>query len=522
MDMPELRARSRSLVEDPALTYHQRRHRLACLAEEALEPPTVSDACAAALEKRILCDMFEGNAPYRPRYVLPDYERALRQGSAFLELDAPRDLDDALMFLLVMYSQVPSITGYPVYLGDLDTLLTPYVDGVDDDRLHRSMRRFWIALDRMVPDAFAHTNLGPDDSRVGRMMLRLARELGQVVPNMTLRVDPARTSDDLLLDAVQTMFASAQPHFVNHPMMVADHGERYASVSCYNSLKVGGGSHTLVRLNLKEVVLGHSGGIEAFLADTLPKYVELTAELIEARVRYLVEQARFFEHSWLVDEGLIDLPRFSAMFGIYGVAEAVGLLLDADGHPGIYGHDAHANGLAVRVTSRVAELVGERPMPYCEGGGGRCFLHAQSGIDSDVGVTAGVRVPVGHEPGLYDHLRTVAPHHRLFAAGVSDPMHVDETARENPQAVIDVIRGGFAIGMRDVTLNLADNEFIRITGYLVRKSDVAAVHAGHGTRHGSDALAAGSVSNTGPEDRVVQPVAPRRVRSHELDAGAGR
>jgi YjjI family glycine radical enzyme len=481
MDMPELRARCRSVVEDPALTYHQRRHRLACLAEDALEPPPVSDACTEALEKRIVCDMYEGNAPYRPRYVLPDYERALRQGSAFLELEPPCDLDDALMFLLVMYSQVPSITGYPVYLGDLDTLLEPFAADVDDDRLHRSMRRFWIALDRMIPDAFAHTNLGPADTRVGRMMLRLARELRQVVPNMTMRVDPARTPDDLVLDGVRAMFETAQPHFVNHPMMVADHGESYASVSCYNSLKVGGGSHTLVRLNLREVALGHSGGIASFLADTLPTYVELTAELIEARVRHLVERARFFEHSWLADERLIDLGRFSAMFGIYGLSEAVGLLLDAEGRPGSYGHDAHANELALRITATVADLVARRPMPYCEGGGGRCFLHSQSGIDSDVGVTAGVRLPVGHEPNMLEHLRTVAPHHRFFAAGVSDPMHLDETARENPDAVVDIIRGGFATGMRDVTLNLADNDFIRITGYLVRKSDVAAVHAGHGT-----------------------------------------
>ncbi len=360
--------------------------------------------------------MFEGNAPYRPRYVLPDYARALRQGSRFLELEPPRDLDDALMFLLVMYSQVPSITGYPVYLGDLDTLLEPFAAGTSDEALHRSMRRFWIAVDRMVPDAFAHTDLGPDDTRVGRMMLRLARELRQVVPNMTMRVDPVRTPDDLLLEGVLTMFDSAQPHFVNHPMMVANHGEGYASVSCYNSLPIGGGSHTLVRLNLKETVLQHNGGLEAFFADTLPTYVELTAELIESRVRYLVEHARFFEHSWLAQEGLIDLSRFSAMFGVFGLAEAVELLLEADGRPGAWGHDAHANELGERIVREVAALVADRPMPWCEGGGGRCFLHSQSGIDSDVGVTAGVRVPVGHEPPMYEHLRTVAPLHRWFAA----------------------------------------------------------------------------------------------------------
>ena len=84
------------------------------------------------------------------------------------------------------------------------------------------------------------------------------RELLQVVPNLTLKVDPVATPDDLLIDAVRTIVASAQPHLVNHPMMVADLGERYGVVSCYNSLPVGGGSHTLVRLNLKEVALRHT------------------------------------------------------------------------------------------------------------------------------------------------------------------------------------------------------------------------------------------------------------------------
>ena len=44
-------------------------------------------------------------------------------------------------------------------------------------------------------------------------------------------------------------------------MMVADHGEEYGVVSCYNSLKVRGGAHSLVRLNLKRAVDRHLGGL---------------------------------------------------------------------------------------------------------------------------------------------------------------------------------------------------------------------------------------------------------------------
>ena len=97
MELPELRRQARSVVDDPALTYRQRMQRLAVLAENSLAPPPVSAECAEALEKRVICDLYEGNAPYRPRYVLPDYATFLRQGSTFLELGPARDLDEAFL-----------------------------------------------------------------------------------------------------------------------------------------------------------------------------------------------------------------------------------------------------------------------------------------------------------------------------------------------------------------------------------------------------------------------------------------
>ncbi len=510
--MTELQVRASAVVRDGALGYDQKLRRLAMLATESLPYPEVSDECRAALDKRVVCDLYEGHAPYTARYILPDYERALRQGLAHLELDPPTDLDDALAFLQIMYAHVPSVTTYPVYLGDLDTVLAPFVtDDIDDDELDRKLRRFWIGIDRMLPDAFVHLDLGPADSRVSRSIFRVERSLRQAVPNITLKVDPDVTPDDLVEDGVRTVFETGKPHFVNHPMMVGDHGERYAAVSCYNSLKIGGGAHTLVRLNLKEVALHHVGPADRFLAETLPHYVELTAELAEARIRSLVEEQRFFETHWLATEGLIDIDRFSAMFGIFGLAECVDLLMAYEGRDGArYGHDADADALAVRVVERVAELVAARPMPYCEGGGGRCYLHSQGGIDLDDAVTAGTRIPVGEEPGMLDHITTCAPHHHLFAAGISDIFHVDETVVGNPQAMVDIIRGAFASGMRDFTFNLDDNEFVRITGYLVRKSDLAAIAAHEGARHGSDYLAAGSEDAYHLTERAV-----KRVGCHE-------
>ena len=515
MRLEELQHAVRAAITDPALTYRQRVQLLATLAENALDPPQLSNAAQEALDKRVICDMYEGNAPYRPRYVLPDYPKALRQGSQFLELRAPTDLDEALTFLLAMYANVPSITGYPVYLGNLDELLTGFVDEVPDAELHRALRNFWVTLDRTMPDAFTHTNIGPVDTRVGRTILQVAAELRQVVPNLTLRVDPERTPDGYVLDAVRTVFACGGPHFVNHPMMTADLGERYGVVSCYNSLLVGGGAHTLVRLNLKEVVHRTTGGVEAFLTRGLPTYIDCLAELAAVRIRHLVETG-FYEHSWLVHEGLIDPDRFTAMLGVVGLAEAVDLLQEREGRAGKYGHDPAANALARTVVETTATLVGSHRLPHCKATGGRAFLHSQAGLDSDDGFTAGTRIPVGAEPPLPDHLLAVAPLHRWFPSGVSDVLAFDDTATRNPQAVVDVIRGAFAEGMRDVTFNLDSNDFIRITGYLVRKSDLAKL-AEQGARHGSTALGAGSVQRSHVDQR-----APKRVISLESGARPGR
>lgn len=493
----------RSMVTNPKYTYRQRVAGLANLAENLLDPPAVRKQCSDALANRIICDMYEGSAPYRPRYLLPDYKKVLVNGSVFLELPPAKDLDDALAFLLIMYSATPSITGYPVYFGDLDTLLLPYVEGVVDEDLYSKLKRFWISLDRMFPDAFAHTNLSPVYNRVSKMIFKLERELLQVVPNISLKVDPVLTSDEYILDAVKTVFACGKPHFINDVMMQSDLGPDYAAVSCYNSLKIGGGSHTLVRINLKATVDTADGGIEEFFESTLPYYLDLTAELMESRILYLVEESHFFESNWLVAEGLLELDKFSAMFGIFGLAEAVNTLMAREGNEGMYGHSPVADDLGYRITSFISAWVAARKMPYCKANDGHAYLHSQSGIDLDIGVTAGTRIPIGTEPPLISHLKTVARHHHLFQSGISDVLSFDDTAVKNPQAVVDVIRGAFKSGMRDFTFNLDSNDFIRITGYLVRKSDLAKMPS---ARHSSTYLGAGSVADSHVDQRIVKRV----------------
>jgi len=510
-----LKEQIRTILEDPKLTYRQRMHHLAACAESTQDYPPLSAETREALSAGLICDMFEGNAPHRPRYLLPDYKLALKQGSEFLELPPPENLDEALNFLTIFYTQVPSITGYPVFLGDLDQLLTPFAASLSDEELYPKLKLFWRSLDRMLPDAFVHTNMGPTETRVGLMILRLERELKQVVPNISLKVDPDLTSDNLILEAIKTVFITGKPHFINHPMMQEDLGPDYGAVSCYNSLKIGGGAHTLVRLNLKKSVELHSGGLEVYLEKTLPQHVRLNSELIAARTKYLVESTSFFEKDFLVQEGLLSLNRFAAMFGIYGLAEAVNLLMLREGKKGTYGHSKEANQMAYQITQLIAQQIQDIPMTYSEGNQARSFFHSQSGIDSDLDVTAGTRIPIGTEPTLFEHIQAVAPHHRLFNAGISDIFHFEETVKNNPESVLNVIRGAFRSGMRDFTFNLANNDFIRITGYLVRKSDVAQFQE-QGARHGSTLFAAGSVKNSRVTERKV-----KRVGVHERRPSLG-
>jgi YjjI family glycine radical enzyme len=380
----DIRDRISAIVTSPKLGYRQRVLQLATLAEGQLPYPKLSADAERAMESGLVTDLFEGPAPYRPRYLLPDYAHALANGSEYLELDPPEDLEEAVDFLMILYHHVPSITTYPVFFGDLDTLLLPYLDDSwNDERLDRLMTRLWRFLDRTIPDAFAHANIGPTDNPIARSALRVDRQLAQVVPNLTLKWDPAVSTEELLREAAISIAKVNKPHVANHPMISADFPEGYGVVSCYNTLPLGGGAHTLVRLDLSESARQHDGDMDAFLGETLPAHVELTFEVIEARIRYLVEESGFYDHSFLVDEGIIHADRFTAMFGVFGAAEMASILL-----PGTrYGEDDEAAELIRRVIEVVAGIVDERPLPHCRNG--RATLHAQSGIDSDASLRLG-------------------------------------------------------------------------------------------------------------------------------------
>ncbi|WP_439843016.1 YjjI family glycine radical enzyme [Aeromonas taiwanensis] len=483
------------IVRDPLLSPAQKSHALALAAENALPYPELPADVAGAMAQGVLCDMFEGHAPYKPRYVLPDYEKFLRQGSAWLELTPPRDFDEALDALRILYHHVPSVTGMPVWLGRLDHLLLPFVGALDDEALHRKLKAFWIYLDRVLPDAFMHVNIGPDDNRICRLILRIDGELKQAAPNLSLFHDPAQTPDSLLLQGVENIAVCSKPHIVNYPLHRDTFDARgFGIVSCYNALPLGGGANTLVRLSLKDVA-GQSTGVEDFMARALPHFCEQASRLIEARAAFLHEASGFFE-SFLVEEGLIEEARFVPMFGIYGMAEAVNLLMEQAGR---YGHDEEANRLGHRISARLSELVRARHQSHAWGG--RALLHSQGGLSVDRGVTPGVRIPYGEEPDPASHLLALAPHHGHYPSGISEILTLDPTIRQNPQALLQLCKGAFALGMREFTANVADSDLVRVTGYMIRKRDVERF-AAQGSRLQTTCLGAEASELTGIRQRA--------------------
>ena len=121
------------IVTSKGLTYEQKVVALAHAAENSLEVLEIPEKTRHYMETGAICDLDEGHAPYRPRYIMPDYEAAVKKGCEFLQLYPPKDLDEVIQFLEILYRHVPSITSYPVYLGSIDRLIEPFLEGVSDE-----------------------------------------------------------------------------------------------------------------------------------------------------------------------------------------------------------------------------------------------------------------------------------------------------------------------------------------------------------------------------------------------------
>lgn len=454
----------RAIINNPDIEYYRKREQLFLEAESGLPAVSVSETTNEYLSKGVICGLFEGNAPYRPRYVLPDYEKYLQQGSEYLDLVAPKDIYEAVNALLIIYRYVPSITLYPVYLGQIDELLEPFTEGIDDKTLRNILRLFVVNVSRTMPNSFVHYNIGPHDSRVGRMILDLERELKQSEPNLSMKI-AADTPTEYVLSAIATALETGKPYLVNHERELQEWDEFYGIASCYNALPRGGGSYTLVRVNLRAAAM-LAESLEDFLEIRLPDVLKALFEIMDKRVDYIINQAHYFEGSFLAREGIISRERFTAMCGAFGLYQCVEQL--SGGMK--LGIDNDALTVAGKILARMREIIDAHRNPDCFQN--RFMFHAQSGISDDVLETAGARIKVGSEPELFEHVRVSAKMQNYFNGGVSDIFVFDSTAKSNLAGVWKIVQTAFKLGVKLFAINSSDSELVRVSGYLIKRSDL--------------------------------------------------
>ena len=69
--LSDLQQRFLAIATDSNLSPKQKSNFLALEAEATIPYMTVSDEVSQAMQQGVICDMFEGHAPFKPRYVLP-------------------------------------------------------------------------------------------------------------------------------------------------------------------------------------------------------------------------------------------------------------------------------------------------------------------------------------------------------------------------------------------------------------------------------------------------------------------
>lgn len=94
--------------------------------------------------------------------------------------------------------------------------------------------------------------------------------------------------------------------------------------------------------------------------------------------------------------------------------------------------------------------------------------------------------------------------HPYFPSGIGDIFPFETTARNNPSAVLDVIKGAFSVGMHYISIYAADSDVIRVTGYLIKKSDMDKYLSGQAVFNSAVNASAEAVTCRGIYERKVE------------------
>ena len=127
------------------------------------------------------------------------------------------------------------------------------------------------------------------------------------------------------------------------------------------------------------------------------------------------------------------------------------------------------------------------------------------GLAEDENVTPGTRIPIGEEPEeLIDQLNVLRKFHKYFTSGTGDIFPIDMTVHRNPEYVLDIIKGSFKMDLRYLSFYSSDSDVIRVTGYLVKRSELEKLANGEAVLQDTTALGLGAARNGHILERKVR------------------
>ena len=78
------------------------------------------------------------------------------------------------------------------------------------------------------------------------------------------------------------------------------------------------------------------------------------------------------------------------------------------------------------------------------------------------------------------------------------------TVHRNPEYVLDIIKGSFRENLRYLSFYSSDSDVIRVTGYLVKKSELEKLASNQNVIHDTTALGLGAARNGHILERKVR------------------
>ena len=381
--------------------------------------------------------------------------------------------------------------------------MDPFVTNEDEDYI--KIKRFLNHIDKVITDSFCHADIGPYDTRAGRLILKAIIELENATPNMSIKYDKEKTDREFAKLAALACLKVSKPSFANDKYYKSDLGS-YALASCYNALPLGGGAYTLTRLRLGTIAKS-AKDVKDMVENLMPKVSRLALSTIDKRHKYLVEKSNFFESSFLVREGFLKKENFTSMIAIVGLADAVNNLLEKEGLNETFGKSKRGDEIATAILDVLEKENANHEGLYVQRTNNRYLLHAQVGAsldEEDKNNTPANRVKVGQEPALLEQLKQSAPFHKYFPSGTGDLYAFDQTYEDHLDALLDIIDGAFALGYRYITTYEKNTDLIRVTGYLVKKSEVEKARRGEAVLQDTTWFGSGTDENAQVFDRTLR------------------